>query len=140
MWPVVAVVAVFLAKRLGRSALSVMSVLVLTVLAVSFVYAWYMHGANQEEAYLMTRTRFWELAFGGVLALLGARLTLPEKLRLPAGWLGFALIVLCGFFLDGAELFPGPGLSGHCSDSPLSWRLPARQAATKIPPELRRAS
>lgn len=108
VWPVVAVVAVFLAKRLGRSALSVMSVLVLTVLAVSFVYAWYMHGANQEEAYLMTRTRFWELAFGGVLALLGARLTLPEKLRLPAGWLGFALIVLCGFFLDGAELFPGP--------------------------------
>lgn len=108
VWPVVAVVAVFLAKRLGRSALSVMSVLVLTVLAVSFVYAWYMHGANQEEAYLMTRTRFWELAFGGVLALLGARLTLPAPLRMPAGWAGFALIIFCGFALDGAELFPGP--------------------------------
>lgn len=108
VWPIVAVLAVWLAKRLGRSALSVMSLLVLAVLTASFVFAWYMQGANQEEAYLMTRTRFWELAFGGLLALLGARLTLPAPLRLPAGWAGFALIVLCGFALDGAQLFPGP--------------------------------
>lgn len=108
VWPIVTVLAVWLAKRLNRSALSVMSLLVLAVLAVSFVFAWYMQGVNQEEAYLMTRTRFWELAFGGLLALLGAKLTLPEPLRLPAGWAGFALIVLCGFALDGAELFPGP--------------------------------
>ncbi|GGE68212.1 acyltransferase family protein [Nesterenkonia cremea] len=108
VWPIVTVLAVWLAKRLNRSALSVMSLLVLAVLTASFIFAWYMQGVNQEEAYLMTRTRFWELAFGGLLALLGARLTLPKPLRLPAGWAGVALIVLCGFALDGAALFPGP--------------------------------
>ncbi|WP_170228549.1 acyltransferase family protein [Nesterenkonia populi] len=108
IWPIVAVLAVLLARVLRRSAAGVMAVFVGLVFAGSFVWAIHMGGVHQEEAYLMTSTRMWELAFGGLLALLGARLTLPRPLRMPAGWAGFALIVLCGFFLDGAELFPGP--------------------------------
>src|SRR5699024_10573260 len=50
----------------------------------------------------------WQLAFGGLLALAGGTLRLPKQLRGPAGWLGLALIVTCGFALDGAQLFPGP--------------------------------
>ncbi|WP_150459965.1 acyltransferase family protein [Nesterenkonia ebinurensis] len=108
IWPVVAVLAVLLARGLQRSATNTMTMLVCLVFAASFTYALIMGTVNQDEAYLMTRTRLWELAFGGLLALAGARLTLPKPLRLPAGWAGFTLIVLCGFFLDGAQLFPGP--------------------------------
>src|SRR5699024_9568885 len=60
------------------------------------------------EAYLMTTTRAWQLAFGGLLALAGGTLRLPRPLRGTAGWVGLALIVSCGFVLDGAHLFPGP--------------------------------
>ncbi|MGJ9374308.1 acyltransferase family protein [Nesterenkonia sp. CF4.4] len=67
-----------------------------------------MGGVNQDEAYLMTRTRFWELGFGGLLALLGSALTLPRRCRGLAGWTGVVLIVITGFIFNGAALFPGP--------------------------------
>lgn len=108
LWPVLAVVAVLCARRLRISAASVMAVLVLTVFVSSLAYAIVIGNVNQDQAYLMTRTRLWELAFGGVLALLGTRLTLPKYARWSAGWLGVILIVTCGFVLDGAQLFPGP--------------------------------
>lgn len=108
VWPVVAIAAVLIAKRLKRSAMSVMTVLVILLLVISFAFTLYMQGYDQDQAYLMTRTRFWELAFGALLALGGASLTLPKSLRLPAGWLGVLLIVTCGLLLDGAQLFPGP--------------------------------
>ncbi|MFC0582724.1 acyltransferase family protein [Micrococcoides hystricis] len=107
LWPLVAVIAVLVARYLRRSASSVMAVAVGAIFIASLVYALYYGSFNQDEAYLMTRTRMWELAFGGLLALLGARLTLPEWLRVPAGWLGLALIVSCGFVIDGAQEFPG---------------------------------
>ena len=69
--------------------------------------ALYVGGFDQDKAYLMSTTRAWQLAFGGLLGLAGASLTLPRRIRLPAGWLGLALIASCGFVLDGAALFPG---------------------------------
>src|SRR5690625_7683112 len=84
-----------------------MGVLVAVIFVVSFVYAIYVGSYNQDEAYLMTTTRAWELAFGGLLALAGSSIRLPRILRGPAGWLGVALIATCGIFVDGAALFPG---------------------------------
>lgn len=108
VWPVIAIVSVVLAKRFRKSAASVMAVLIGVVFIASFIYAIYVGSFNQDEAYLMTTTRAWQLAFGGLLALAGGTIRLPRPLRGAAGWLGVALIVACGFALDGAELFPGP--------------------------------
>lgn len=85
-----------------------MAVLIGIVLIGSFGYAFYVGGFNQDEAYLTSATRAWELAFGGLLGLLGAGLALPGWMRIPAGWIGVGLIVSSGFVLDGAQLFPGP--------------------------------
>lgn len=108
VWPVIAILAVVIAKRLRRSAASVMAVLISVVFIASFVCAIYVGSYNQDENYLMTTTRAWELAFGGLLALAGGTVRLPQPLRAPAGWLGLVLIVSCGFVLDGGQLFPGP--------------------------------
>src|SRR5690625_4324587 len=108
IWPAIALFAVSIAKRLRRSAASVMALLIGVVFVISFVYAIYVGSYNQDENYLMTTTRTWELAFGGLLALAGGAIRLPRPLRTPAGWLGIALIVSCGFVLDGGQLFPGP--------------------------------
>src|SRR5699024_11274479 len=68
----------------------------------------YFASLYQHESYLMTTPRAWQLAFGGLLALAGGTIQLPRPLRWTAGWLGVALIVACGFVLNGAQLFPGP--------------------------------
>lgn len=108
LWPFVAIISVLIAKRLGKSAAVVMATLAGLIVLASLSYAIYHSSFNQNEAYLMTATRAWELAFGALLALAGSSLRLPSKLRGPAGWLGLLLIVSCGFVLDGGQLFPGP--------------------------------
>lgn len=108
VWPFVAIISVLIAKRLGKSAAVVMATVAALIVLLSISYAIYVGSFNQNEAYLMTATRAWELAFGALLALAGSTLRLPAKLRGPAGWLGLSLIVSCGFILDGGQLFPGP--------------------------------
>src|SRR5699024_822852 len=108
IWPIVAILSVLIAKKARTSAARIMGILAGTILVVSFAYAIYVGSFNQDEAYLMTTTRAWQLAFGALLALAGSSIRLPKPLRGPAGWLGVALIATCGLFLDGAALFPGP--------------------------------
>lgn len=108
VWPALAIVAVLAAKRLRISAARSMAVLVSIVLVASFAHAIVVSGYNHDEAYLLSTTRAWQLALGGLLALAGSTVRLPRPLRAPAGWLGLALIVSCGLVLDGAQLFPGP--------------------------------
>src|SRR5690625_3223027 len=108
LWPVLAILAVIIAKHRRTSAAKIMATLVGVVLIASLAYAVYVGSFNQDEAYLMTTTRAWELAFGGLLALAGGTLRLPKHLRWLAGWIGVALIVTAGVFLDGSQLFPGP--------------------------------
>ncbi|GAA1162427.1 acyltransferase family protein [Nesterenkonia sandarakina] len=108
LWPLVALAAVMISKRIRRSPIAVMAVMTGLIVLVSFCYAAVQGQVNQDEAYLMTRTRLWELGFGGMLALLGSWLRLPRRLRGVAGWAGVGLIVSTGFLFDGAQLFPGP--------------------------------
>ncbi|MEE6280557.1 acyltransferase family protein [Georgenia sunbinii] len=108
VWPALAIVAVLSAKRLKISAARSMAIFVGIVFIASFGHAIVVSSYNHDEAYLLTTTRGWQLAFGGLLALVGGTVRLPRPLRAPAGWVGLALIVSCGFVLDGAQLFPGP--------------------------------
>ncbi|WOO98679.1 acyltransferase family protein [Micrococcus terreus] len=108
VWPVVAVIAVLIAKWLRVSAARVMAILAGAILVLSMGFAIYVGSYNQDESYLMTATRAWQLAFGALLALSISRLRITGSWRKVAGWLGILLIVSCGFVLDGAQLFPSP--------------------------------
>jgi peptidoglycan/LPS O-acetylase OafA/YrhL len=108
IWPALAIISVLIAKRFQKPAANVMGILTGLVLISSLLYAMYLSSYNQDEAYLSTFTRAWQLAFGGLLALAGGTIRLPQPLRGIGGWLGLALIVSCGFVLDGGQLFPGP--------------------------------
>lgn len=110
VWPLVAITAVWLARRLRTSAAVMMTRLTGAVLVLSFGFAVWMRSYDVDVAYLHTGTRFWELALGGLLALIIGGVTFPDgwRWRWSAGWIGVALLVSCGFVLDGAQLFPGP--------------------------------
>lgn len=107
LWPVLTVLTVLLARRLGVRPGRAMMVTTGLVFAASFPFAVLLHGSNQANAYLNTGTRLWELAAGAMLALVGPHV-LPRVVRPVAGWIGVALIVSCGLVLDGGQLFPGP--------------------------------
>src|SRR5699024_6508362 len=78
LWPFVAIIAVLIAKATKTSAAKVMGILIGIIFLVSFAYAIYVGSYNQDEAYLMTTTRAWELALGGLLALAGSSIRLPK--------------------------------------------------------------
>lgn len=108
IWPLVAVLAVWLAKRFETTAAVLMARLTVGVLLVSFAYALWMRAYDVDVAYLHTGTRMWELAFGAMLAFVIGGIRLPSGPRWMLGWAGVALLVSCGFVLDGAQAFPGP--------------------------------
>lgn len=108
IWPLITVIAVLVARAIRSSAPLVLAMISTLIFLASFTYAIYVGSYNQAEAYLMTETRAWQLAFGALLALFISTLRLPRMLRPVGSWVGVALIVSCGFVLDGAQLFPGP--------------------------------
>lgn len=107
VWPLLIIAIVFIARKLNWNAERLTLIAVTTVFIISFIYANYMTSTNQEVGYFHTATRIWELALGGIAGLLLPKLNWGRKSRIAAGWIGFALILTCGFFLDGATAFPG---------------------------------
>lgn len=85
--------------------------LVAVVAAGTAASAWWGalgQAANQPWNYYDTGARMWELLVGGLVAVLLAGLVLPWPVRFLATVAGLALIVSCGFVIDGAAHFPGP--------------------------------
>lgn len=107
VWPFVIVVLAGIARRAGKSLHRWVMVFAVVTTVASFAYAVFLTELDQQVAYFSSFTRFWELGAGAVLALVAGRIALPEAVRVVMGWLGLAMIVSCGFFIDGAQEFPG---------------------------------
>ncbi|GHF15484.1 acyltransferase family protein [Pseudolysinimonas yzui] len=121
LWPLVLVVAAFVAARFSRSrkvghparlVAVVAAVVVVVSLAYSIVFTW----LNPAFAYFSTFTRAWEFAAGGSLA--ASALVAPalwERVRASVAGvrtglltvIGAVLVVGAAFLLDGASPFPG---------------------------------
>lgn len=115
LWPLVVVGLALVLRVVARGRLRrrlslarVLFVLTAVAFAVSFAYAFKVSAADQAAAYFNSFTRFWEIAAGALTALALRRLSLPEKSKPYAAWIGLALVVSCGFVMDGADHFPGP--------------------------------
>jgi peptidoglycan/LPS O-acetylase OafA/YrhL len=73
----------------------------------SFVYSVIATAFDQPFAYFDSRTRAWEFAVGGILALVLERLSPSPRARLALGWTGLVGLVMCGAVLDVGAGFPG---------------------------------
>ncbi|MDV8001813.1 acyltransferase family protein [Rhodococcus sp. IEGM 1408] len=76
--------------------------------AASVWWAVLGQATNQPWNYYDTAARMWELLVGGLVAILLVGIVLPWPLRMLTTVAGLALIVSCGFVIDGAAHFPGP--------------------------------
>nr|WP_121188299.1 acyltransferase family protein [Nocardiopsis sp. Huas11] len=107
LWPVLITVVGLIAAACGLRVRTAALTAVGTVLAVSFGYSLWITATDPVWAYFDTGARLWELALGGVLALVIARVRLPRALRLVLGWAGLAALVLCGLVIGDALPYPG---------------------------------
>lgn len=90
-------------KPPGRFIVPALSV---TALA-SFVYSIYLSDHEHTIAYFATTTRIWELAVGGLAALLPALPKPSGRLAAVSGWLGVSAIVVPAFLFSTDIAFPG---------------------------------
>lgn len=108
VWPFLVMAAVGLALRLRRRPERVLGVVLAAAATASFAYAAGATVRDQQVAYFHTGTRLWEIALGGLAALVLPTLHLSRAVRVVLGWVGLGMIVSCGLLIDGAALFPGP--------------------------------
>jgi peptidoglycan/LPS O-acetylase OafA/YrhL len=105
--PVLVVGAGWLARRWGRSPAVVVAVVLGLVAAASLAWSVHTTATRQAFAYFDTASRVWELALGGLLAVLLPRVRLPRGVAEPLGWLGLGALLACGMVLDVTRSFPG---------------------------------
>ncbi|MBO0908194.1 acyltransferase family protein [Arthrobacter sunyaminii] len=108
VWPLVAVVAAWLATRMRRNRKRVMGIALMTLAVPSFAWSLYMVETSSGPAYFVTTTRLWELAVGAGLALLGpVGLRSPKALAAIVGWCGLAAIMAAALTYTSVVPFPG---------------------------------
>ncbi len=119
IWPALLLGVVWWARRHGRVGPGLrrpLTVALALVATASFVYGVYATLARPDAAYFSTVVRGWELAVGGLIALLLARAPSGEDRALPRpaltvaavlGWSGVLAIGWAVVRLNDATAFPG---------------------------------
>lgn len=110
IWPLLILLTLWLAKRVGRtqviSSRSAVRVALSVVFVASLSYSIIETARVQPVAFFVTPTRAWEFAAGGLVALLPA---LPIGIRARAlfSWLMLGVILAASLMFDAETPFPG---------------------------------
>lgn len=105
-WPALMLLAAAAGRRCGWQVRRSVGAALVLVLLCSLAHGIHVSFTDPAPGYFLTSTRVWELAMGGVLALMP--LAAPGRVsgRI-AGWLGFSLIVAACVFYTNRLPFPG---------------------------------
>ena len=101
VWPLLLLVLFKVRRR------SAQVVGIAVVGAASLGYSIYFTQVSPNEAYFVTPVRVWEFALGALVALAGARLTLPKTAAGLASLAGFVMIIGSAFVYGHGTEFPG---------------------------------
>jgi peptidoglycan/LPS O-acetylase OafA/YrhL len=105
--PLLLLFACWVAARTNRPRAQLILVVVAVLAVASFVHSVDLSVRNHDVAYFATTTRMWELAAGGLLALLAPRLRLPAVVRSTATWVGLGAIGVSALTFTTSLAFPG---------------------------------
>ncbi|WP_269082787.1 acyltransferase family protein [Allosalinactinospora lopnorensis] len=105
LWPLLFVGWLALSPRWRTS--TVILAMTSAIVVVSFVWSVWLVSTDPQPAYFLPQGRMWELAVGGVLAILLTRWQPPEGVRWVLGWAGIAAIMTAVLTYDSGTLFPG---------------------------------
>lgn len=105
--PVLVVGAGWVARRRGWSPSLVVGVVLGAAVVGSLAWSVHTTATRQAFAYFDSASRVWELALGGLLAVVLPRVRVPRAVAQPLGWAGLLALVACGMVLDVTRSFPG---------------------------------
>lgn len=106
-FPLLAVLAVVVSRRVRRSARGVLAALLTLVFIVSFAYAIASLRDNQAFAYFDTGARAWEFAAGALAAIALPALRWGRIVSIISAALGVLILVGFGSIIDATRLSPG---------------------------------
>jgi peptidoglycan/LPS O-acetylase OafA/YrhL len=105
--PAVLIVILGICHRRGLSGRAVLGTVLGAVAVTSYVWCIHSTSVSATKAYFSTPARAWELALGGLLAILAPNVQqLNRNLRRSMGWLGLALVAYSVAEV-GTASFPG---------------------------------
>lgn len=113
VWPLLVVLAIFIASRARRvSRTAALAIVLGTVTVASLAYSIFLTATDPSPAYFITPTRAWEFGLGGLLALyLGADTSAgvsdSRVIRPLVSWIGIAALVATCFLYSASTPFPG---------------------------------
>jgi peptidoglycan/LPS O-acetylase OafA/YrhL len=109
LWPALLLAAAWWCRRTGQGLRPVLVVAFAVVAVASLTYSIYSTELQAGAAYFSTLTRGWELALGGMLALVPAsRLgRQPRWVAFALAWAGLGAIAYSTFRFNDDTLFPG---------------------------------
>jgi peptidoglycan/LPS O-acetylase OafA/YrhL len=108
VWPLLIVTVLLVARRLKRSARTLLGPALLLVAVPSFAWSVIETGRNPEAAFFTTTTRLWELGVGAAVAI-----ALPHVRRIPVHLAtilvaaGLAAVAASALLFDGSTAWPG---------------------------------
>lgn len=107
-WPLLLLLALWIAARRASSSLRVALVILGAASAASFVLSLVLTAQDPNLAYFSTLARTWEFGVGGMLALVAASpRPVHAGLRAAVSWAGLVLIVVPIVTFRSPEVFPG---------------------------------
>lgn len=102
-WPAIFILVAFRTRRLRMR----IGIAIATIGIASFAFATYLVTRAGPWAFFSLPTRAWELAVGGILAAIGAKLAkVPLWLSIIFGWVGLAAVVYSGLVIRATAPFP----------------------------------
>ncbi len=108
IWPLLILVAAFLAKMIRRRVTPVLWLGLAGVVIPSFAWSLAETERSPARAFFETPTRMWELGIGAAVALgAGTWTRLPKPLAVVTGWSGLAAIAASGLFVTTETPWPG---------------------------------
>jgi peptidoglycan/LPS O-acetylase OafA/YrhL len=109
LWPTVLLIVAWWSRRTGRGLRPVLAVTIAAIVVSSLAYSIYSTESQAGAAYFSTLTRVWELALGGMLALVPvSRLgNLPRAWAGLMAWAGLGAIAFSTVRFNDDTLFPG---------------------------------
>ncbi|HEX5849672.1 MAG TPA: acyltransferase family protein [Rubrobacter sp.] len=109
LWPALLLLGAWWSRRTGRGLRPALALAFAAIVVSSLAYSVYSTESQAGAAYFSTLTRAWELALGGLIALIPvSRLTnLPRVWAGLAAWAGLGAIAFSTVRFNDDTLFPG---------------------------------
>lgn len=107
VWPLALMGLYVVARKMRRSSQSVLLAGIGVVTVGTLICSVYMTAVAPSQAYFVTPVRVWEFGIGAIVALVGSRPSLTERVRNIGALAGFVLILASAAVFGPNTPFPG---------------------------------